>query len=91
MSLWELIQEYSVPVIMLICLTIGYVVKQINFIPNKYIPLIMFILGSVFGFVTNGFSFNSFVSGAVSGVASTGFYELFAQLIEHPAKINDAK
>ena len=91
MNLWELIQEYSSPVIMLICLTIGYVIKQINCINNKFIPLIMFCSGSIFGFIANGFSFNSFVIGAVSGVASTGFYELFKQLIEHSGDKDDIK
>ena len=91
MNLWELIQEYCSPVIMLICLAIGYAVKKVEFIPNKFIPLIMFVLGSIFGFIATGFSFNSFVIGGVSGVASTGFYELFKQLIEHPYNQDDAK
>lgn len=83
MDLEVLIQEYCAPIIMLACLTIGYVIKKIDYIPNKFIPLIMFVLGSIFGFINKGFSFESFVIGSVSGVASTGFYELFKQLIEH--------
>lgn len=82
MELAELIQQFSSPIIVLICLTIGFVIKKLEYIPNKFIPLIMFVLGSIFGFITNGWSFNSFVLGAVSGVASTGMYELFKQLIE---------
>ena len=91
MDLAEIIQQFSSPIIVLICLTIGYVVKKLSFVPDKFIPLIMFVLGSIFGFITNGWSFNSFVLGAVSGVASTGFYELFKQLIEHSGDKDDVK
>ena len=85
MSLWELIQTYCSPLIMLGCLVIGYVIKSsITIINNKYIPLIMFGLGTIMGFITRGFSFDAFLIGSISGVASTGFYELFKQLIEHP-------
>jgi hypothetical protein len=86
MDLAELIQQYCAPIIVLICLTIGFVIKKLDYIPNKFIPLIMFVLGSIFGFITKGWSFDSFVIGAVSGVASTGFYELFKQLIERDDK-----
>lgn len=82
MDLAELIQQYCMPIIVLICLVIGYVIKKLDFVPDKFIPLIMFILGSIFGFIVKGFSFDSFVLGAVSGVASTGMHQLFKQLIE---------
>lgn len=82
MDLAELIQKFSSPIIVLICLTIGFVIKKLEYVPNKFIPLIMFVLGSIFGFITHGWNFDAFVMGAVSGVASTGMYELFKQLIE---------
>ena len=38
--------SYAVPVVIGICLCIGYVVKtSLTFIKNKYIPLIMAIVG----------------------------------------------
>lgn len=82
MDLWTLIQENMAPTIVLACLAIGYVLKRLAWVPDKFIPLIMFCLGTVFSFIINGFSFQSFLVGCISGVGSTGFHQLFKQLIE---------
>lgn len=67
-----------------VCLCIGYVIKtSLDFIPNKYIPLIMLVLGAILGIVTNlnDLSINVVLTGMVSGLASTGMYEMFKNLI----------
>ena len=67
-----------------VCLCIGYVIKtSLDFIPNKYIPLIMLILGTVLGIITNlnDLSINVVLTGMVSGLASTGMYEMFKNLL----------
>ena len=65
-----------------ICLCVGYAIKQsLDFIPNKYIPLIMLILGTFLGVISSGLSLESILSGMVSGLASTGLYEAFRNLI----------
>lgn len=65
-----------------ICLCVGYVIKMsLDFIPNKYIPLIMLILGMILGVSSNGVSLASVLSGMVSGLASTGLYEAFRNVI----------
>lgn len=67
-----------------VCLCIGYVIKtSLDFIPNKYIPLIMLILGTILGVVTNlnDLSINVVLTGMFSGLASTGLYEMFKNLI----------
>lgn len=67
-----------------ICLCIGYVIKtSLDFIPNKYIPLIMLILGAVLGIITNlnDLSINTVLTGMVSGLSSTGMYEMFKNLL----------
>lgn len=67
-----------------VCLCIGYVIKtSLDFIPNKYIPLIMLILGTVLGIITNlnDLSINVVLTGMVSGLSSTGMYEMFKNLI----------
>ena len=79
------ITEFILPIICLACLCVGYVIKHL--IPgntvDRFIPLIVMCLGILlniwnFGFVT----LEIIVTGAVSGLASTGLYELFSQLIE---------
>lgn len=75
----NMIQEYIIPVTMLICLCIGYVIKHsITEIPNKYIPLIMAILGVLINVWSNSFAFSPeiLLGGLASGLASTGAYEL---------------
>ena len=67
-----------------ICLCVGYVIKiSLDFIPNKYIPLIMLVIGTVLGIVTNldSLSINVVLTGMFSGLASTGLYEMFKNLI----------
>lgn len=68
-----------------ICLCIGYVLK--NIFPsdkiNKYIPLIMAILGLILSVCTNlnKITLEVIFSGLFSGLASTGCYETFKNLI----------
>jgi len=70
-----------------ICLCVGYVIKSsLIFIPNKYIPLIVLVLGSIISVATNGFSAVAVLSGMVSGLASTGLYEAFRNMIEKGEK-----
>lgn len=81
-NLGELIQTYYMPLVFVACLCIGYIIKRIDFISDKYIPLIVGALGVIFGFMSADFSFATFVGGLVSGLASTGFHQIFKQLIE---------
>lgn len=77
--------EFILPIICIACLCVGYVLK--NLVPgntiDRFIPLIVCILGILlniwnFGIIT----LEIVVTGAVSGLASTGLYEMFKQLIE---------
>lgn len=81
--------EFVNLIILGICLCIGYVIKNsLDFIPNKYIPLIMLVLGTTISVITNLNDINSSVilTGMISGLASTGLYELFKNLIEKKGK-----
>ena len=75
----EFLQEFVVVIVMAICLTIGYIIKHsLDFIPNKYIPLIMGVLGVVLNVWLNGGAFTPeiLLGGLASGLASTGTFEL---------------
>lgn len=72
------------PIIVVACLCVGFVLKYA--IPNKklnhFIPLIVMILGIVLNFwATGAIVLETAVAGAVSGLASTGLYEAFKQLL----------
>lgn len=76
--------EYTVPIIVGICLCVGYVLKNIVTTDkvNKYIPLIMGVLGVVINVWVNlDFTPSILLGGLFSGLASTGLYEMFSNLI----------
>lgn len=81
----EFLQEYSIPVIVGICLCVGYLVKHsLDFIPNKYIPLIVGLLGLAINLAINwgGITAEIVLAGLFSGLASTGLHNAFRNLIE---------
>lgn len=69
--------QYMVPIIIGFCMCVGYVIKNsLDFIPNKYIPLILLILGVVLNIMINkNFSPEIFMAGAISGLASIGTHQ----------------
>ena len=76
--------DYAVPIIVGICLCIGYILK--NLVPtdriNRYIPLIMGVLGGgLNAWMTLSFTPQILMGGLFSGLASTGLYEAFKNLI----------
>lgn len=80
--------EMYIPVVMVVCLCIGYVIK--NFLPtdDKWIPLIMLILGAILGCIANQtVDVSTVAAGMVTGLASTGLHQVFKQLIEHKNKV----
>lgn len=78
------LNEYVNIIVIGICLCVGYVIKNsINVIPNKYIPLIMAVLGVIVNVWTNSFTFTPdiLLGGMFSGLASTGLHQAFKQII----------
>lgn len=81
----EFLNEYLVLVVMGICLCVGYVIK--NIIPtdkvNRFIPLIMLVLGVLLNIWVNGYAVSPeiILGGMASGLASTGMHQMFTQFI----------
>lgn len=79
------LSQYLSLVVVGICLCVGYIIKNsLEFIPNKYIPLIMGILGLIINILINlstGITAEVVLGGLFSGLASTGLYEMFRNLI----------
>ena len=77
------LNDYVVLVVVGICLCIGYVLK--NSFPkldNKYIPLIMAILGVVLNvWIANDITPEVLLSGMISGLSSTGLHQAFKNII----------
>ncbi len=75
---------YIVLVVLGICLCVGYILR--NLVPsdkvNKYIPLIMGVLGVGLNiWISWSVTPEIVLGGLVSGLASTGLYETFKNMI----------
>lgn len=73
------------PLTVAVCLCAGYVLK--NLVPtdavNRFIPLCMAVLGvAVTAWAQGCFTPDVLATGLVSGLASTGLYEAFRNLLD---------
>lgn len=82
----DFLTEYSVPVIVGICLCVGFILKNVITTDkiNKFIPLIVAVIGVVVNAWLNAWAVTPeiLLSGMFSGLASTGMHQLFKQFIE---------
>jgi len=81
---FSILADYFVLVVVVACLIVGYIIKTaLDFVPSKYIPTILAVLGAVLNPVVSGLSLESVVYGALMGLASTGMHQAFKQFIEN--------
>ena len=81
----EFLNEYMIPVVLGICLVVGYIIKKwVDDMDNKYIPTIVTVLGAFLAVWFNDWSITPeiILSGLVTGAASTGMHQIFTQFIE---------
>ena len=78
--------EYINPIILGICLLVGYVLKEaFDKFPNKYIPLAALSTGTIIAILINwqsGINEQVILGGMISGLASTGMYEMLKNLLK---------
>lgn len=82
----EFLNEFTIPVILGICLCVGYIIKQwVNDLNNKYIPTIVAVLGIFLAIWINEWNTTPeiILSGLISGLSSTGIHQIFKQFIEN--------
>ena len=84
----ELFDIYVIPVIAGTCLIVGYLVKNFTGADNRFIPVLVTVLGIVLAGWMNWPCITPEVvlSGAVSGLASTGMHQMLKQWIESGGK-----
>lgn len=78
------LNEYFIPVIVGICLCVGYVIKtSIPKVNNSLIPMILSIIGlSVNIWINHTLNPSIVLGGLFSGLASTGLHQMFKNLIK---------
>ena len=84
MDINSFIDVYYMPIVLVGCFCVGYVMKHWLPTDNKWIPTVMLVLGAVLGCIANGaLTLENIVCGGVSGLASTGMHQMLVQLIEN--------
>ncbi|MCR5755623.1 MAG: phage holin family protein [Acetatifactor sp.] len=78
------------PIILGICLLTGYVLKTaFDKFPNRYIPLAALCTGTIIAILVNwqsGINLQIILGGMISGLASTGLYEMLRNLLNFDGK-----
>lgn len=74
-----------------ICLCVGFALKYaklFDWLGNQYIPLSMLVLGTIINILINWPGINAAVvlGGMISGLASTGLYEMMRNLLDKDGK-----
>ena len=80
---FTILTENFTLVVVVACLVLGYIIKTLEFVSNKYIPTILAVLGAILNAVVQGLSVDAVVYGALMGLASTGMHQAFKQFIEN--------
>lgn len=82
----EFLTDYMIPVIIGICLGVGYIVKHwVKDVDNKIIPTLCALLGVALALWMHWGNITPEVvlMGLASGLASTGLHQAFTQFIGH--------
>lgn len=80
----DFLQGFMSPIIVGICLVIGFVIKKwIKDVDDKYIPTICAVVGVLVAIWIEGFVLTpeTLLTGLFSGLASTGMHQMFKQYI----------
>lgn len=80
----EILGEYVVAIVMAVCFGTGFILKNtFSKLPNRYIPLILALLGVFLNTWLNGFAFNIEIlgGGLSSGLLAVGLFEFGKQLM----------
>lgn len=78
--------DYINPIVLGICLCVGFAFKHAKIFEkfgNQYIPLSMLVLGTAISLAINisNISAEVILGGMISGLASTGLYEMVRNLL----------
>ena len=87
--------DYINPIILGICLMVGFVLKEaFDKFPNKYIPLVALCMGTIISILINfssGINAEVILGGMISGLASTGLYEMLRNLFNKDGKKDEGE
>ena len=87
LSFIETLNAFVNPVVVCFCLVVGYVIKHLlPNVSNRVIPATVVVVGIIVSLWINQWTFltpDTIISGALSGLVSTGMHQFFSQWIEN--------
>lgn len=94
----EYFENLIIPIIVVACFCVGYVVKKWLPTDDRYIPTIVAVLGALLGYIlceksTTAAIVTGTVAGCFSGLASTGVHQFIKQnfLNDKPYEMTEAE
>lgn len=76
-------ENYLIPVIVVGCMCIGFVLKKWMPTDNKWIPTILLFIGAISGAILFGLDYEGIVKGMLSGLASVGLHQTVYQFVKN--------
>lgn len=80
MNIAELIEQFAIPLIAVVCFCVCYGIKRTGLVKDKYLPIISMVLGGISGLIMNGFSYEAVAAGVSSGALAVGCHQVYKQL-----------
>ena len=82
MDITKIIEELMIPIVVVGCFVVGYVAKKFMPTDNKWIPLIVTIVGAILAcWIKMKIDPTIIIAGAVSGLASTGVHQFIVNTL----------
>ena len=79
----DFVTNLYIPLVIAVCLVVGYLMKKFLPTDNKYIPLTVTVLGAILGCIdAHAVTLVAIASGMISGLASTGLHQIFKQILK---------
>lgn len=79
----EFLTNLYIPLVIAVCLVVGYLMKKFLPTDNKWIPLVVTVLGAILGCIdAHAVTLVAIASGMISGLASTGLHQIFKQILK---------
>lgn len=81
MEITTLLEQFTMPIILVSCYAAGAALKSTEKYPDKLIPITMFVVGGILApFIVQDGSVQTILMGCISGWASTGLNQTIKQL-----------
>lgn len=80
MNIAELIEQFCIPIIAVVCFCVCYGIKRTGIVKDNYLPLISIVLGGISGLIMNGLSYEAIATGIASGACAVAIHQVYKQL-----------